>query len=265
MELILCIAVIWLAKSCQCDFFSDLDKLDIDTQLREIDEMIEKLDDDNGVFDNVFDTVDDLVSGDCIYRCKKGAKPLPRKGHVPTSNGCGSFGLQLDTSALPQMTKCCDAHDHCYDTCNQDRDQCDNDFKTCLDVMCVKLKPDITKNQFEGCKETAKLIYAGTTALGCSPYLSAQERACQCSAEESGSRSPTKTSRQDQQRENKQRETQTKSGSRTVKKESDQKEKDKTRSQKESSETRTKDKKMRSNQNPKQGIKSDKTRLNDEL
>ena len=58
--------------------------------------------------------------------------------------------LQLDTSSLPQMTECCDAHDLCYDTCNKVRDKCDNDFKMCLEIMCEKLKRDITKNQYEG-------------------------------------------------------------------------------------------------------------------
>ena len=74
MELIGCIAILGLMNSCLCDFFSDLEKLDIDSQLREIDEMLEKLDDDNDDgFDNVFKkTVDDLVSGDCIYKCKNG-------------------------------------------------------------------------------------------------------------------------------------------------------------------------------------------------
>lgn len=251
MELIGCIAILGLMNSCLCDFFSDLEKLDIDSQLREIDEMLEKLDDDNDDgFDNVFNTVDDLVSGDCIYKCKNGAKPVPRKGHVPVSNGCGSFGLKLDTSSLPQMTECCDVHDLCYDTCNKDRDKCDNDFKTCLDIMCEKLKRDITKNQYEGCKETAKLIYGGTTALGCSPYLSAQEKACQCIATDS--KPSTKTSKpKNQQREEKRGETKNKSKFEPAKGDS---KKDKHSPQTDKPETRTKD----SNKNRKR-------RVNDEL
>ena len=52
------------------------------------------------------------------------------------------------------MTSCCDAHDICYDTCNKDRDQCDEDFKKCLDDMCEKLKSGITGNQYEGKKSS---------------------------------------------------------------------------------------------------------------
>ena len=48
------------------------------------------------------------------------------------------------------MTSCCNAHDICYDTCNSNRDKCDDDFKKCLDVMCEKLKREITRNQYEG-------------------------------------------------------------------------------------------------------------------
>lgn len=266
MELFWCVAALGLVKICKGDFFSDLDKLDIDTQLREIDDMIEKLDDDS-VFDDVLNTVDDLSKGDCKYGCKKGAKPVPREGHVPKSNGCGSFGIQLDTSALPQMTKCCDAHDHCYDTCNKDRDQCDNDFKKCLDDMCEKLKPDITKNQYEGCKETANLIYGGTTALGCAPYLTAQEKACQCQAEESGSKSSSKTggSAQGKESKSKQRDTQKRADSKTAGKESEEKMKDKTKSQKKDTAKSKSEKKSERGQNNNQRSKAGKSGLNDEL
>lgn len=34
------------------------------------------------------------------------------------------------------MTKCCDAHDICYDTCNNDKEVCDMDFKRCLYKYC---------------------------------------------------------------------------------------------------------------------------------
>jgi len=36
------------------------------------------------------------------------------------------------------MTDCCNAHDVCYDTCGQDKEQCDFDFKRCLYKMCEK-------------------------------------------------------------------------------------------------------------------------------
>ena len=34
-------------------------------------------------------------NGQCEYRCPSGKKPKPRKGHVPQSNGCGSYGMQV--------------------------------------------------------------------------------------------------------------------------------------------------------------------------
>ena len=191
MDIIWYLAILGAVKSSLGDFFSDLEELDIDAQLREIDEMMDKIDNDTDDGDLKFDDIGNLFSDDCLYKCGNGAKPVPRKGHVPKTNGCGSFGLTLDTSALPEMTKCCDKHDYCYDTCNADRGKCDDDFKQCLDNMCDKLRPSITRNQYEGCKETATLIYGGTTALGCSPFLSAQEKACDCP---SGGRDRSSTS-----------------------------------------------------------------------
>ena len=52
-----------------------------------------------------------------------------------------------------------------------------------------------------GCKETSKLIYSGTTALGCSPYLSAQQNACECKVDETGSKSSKQTPRKEQTQE----------------------------------------------------------------
>lgn len=34
------------------------------------------------------------------------------------------------------MTKCCDAHDICYDTCNAHKEVCDMEFKRCLYIHC---------------------------------------------------------------------------------------------------------------------------------
>ena len=180
MDIMWYIAIIGAIKSSLANFLSDLEELDIDAQLREFDEMMDKIDTDNAIGDKL-DDLSKLFSDDCLYKCKNGAKPVHRKGHVPTTNGCGSFGLTLDTKALPEMTKCCEKHDYCYDTCNSDRGKCDDAFKQCLSGMCNRLKSSLTKKQYEVCKETADLIYSGTSALGCSPYLSAQETACDCS------------------------------------------------------------------------------------
>lgn len=179
MDIIWYLTILGALKSSLGNFVSDLEELDIDAQLRELDEMMDKIDKDNAIGDKL-DDLSKLFSDECLYECKNGAKPIPRKGHVPTTNGCGSFGLTLDTKSLPEMTKCCDRHDYCYDTCNSDRGKCDDAFKECLGTMCNKLRSSLTKKQHEVCKETADLIYSGTSTLGCSPYLSAQENACDC-------------------------------------------------------------------------------------
>ena len=76
MELIWKIVLLCILERCLGDFFSDLDKLDIDSQLREIDDMLEKLDDDSDDSDDllgsVSDTLDGLAGGPCKFKCKKG-------------------------------------------------------------------------------------------------------------------------------------------------------------------------------------------------
>ena len=73
MELIWYIAFLCVVKSCYADFFSDLDKLDIDAQLHEIDIMLEKLDDESDdLVDDVSDTFDGFTGGPCKFKCKKG-------------------------------------------------------------------------------------------------------------------------------------------------------------------------------------------------
>ncbi|XP_005096638.1 group XIIA secretory phospholipase A2 [Aplysia californica] len=132
---------------------------------------------------NVVGNLEDFV-GDrngCKFECKNGAKPKPRPYYTPTSNGCGAFGIKLeDHIAIKGVTKCCDEHDFCYDTCNNDKDTCDRVFKKCLQRICKKVKGMLTDNVYEGCKSTADLLFAGTVALGCKPYKDSQEKACVC-------------------------------------------------------------------------------------
>ena len=56
------------------------------------------------------------------------------------------------------MTMCCDTHDHCYDTCNSDKDKCDKDFKQCLLKMCNKLQDQLNTEEYEGKKVVSCLI-----------------------------------------------------------------------------------------------------------
>ena len=73
MDLIWYITILCVVKSCYADFFSDLDKLDIDAQLHEIDIMLEKLDDESDdLVDDDSDTFDGFTGGPCKFKCKKG-------------------------------------------------------------------------------------------------------------------------------------------------------------------------------------------------
>lgn len=64
--------------------------------------------------------------------------PKPNRNHVPKADGCGSLGLKIDSEYLPvgEMTKCCNDHDICYDTCNKNKEACDIEFKRCLYKYC---------------------------------------------------------------------------------------------------------------------------------
>ncbi|XP_033730824.1 group XIIA secretory phospholipase A2-like [Pecten maximus] len=118
---------------------------------------------------------------ECKYSCPNAKQVTkPRKDHVPTSNGCGSYGMVLNTEKLPKMTKCCDSHDICYDTCNTNKESCDRIFKQCLEVMCSDLAGSLSREEFEGCEATAELMYQGTVALGCGSFKEGQKNACEC-------------------------------------------------------------------------------------
>lgn len=46
---------------------------------------------------------------------------------------------------MKDMTKCCDLHDICYGTCNNDKDECDLSFKKCLYKLCDSSKKGMTE------------------------------------------------------------------------------------------------------------------------
>ena len=48
------------------------------------------------------------------------------------------------------VTKCCNEHDFCYDTCNNSKDSCDKVFKKCVERLCKKLKDVVTHDIYEG-------------------------------------------------------------------------------------------------------------------
>ncbi|XP_022087481.1 group XIIA secretory phospholipase A2-like [Acanthaster planci] len=119
---------------------------------------------------------------DCTFVCKNGATPRQKVGYIPEENGCGSYGLKLDLSKLPQMEQCCNKHDRCYGQCGMDRETCDLRFSQCLEKVCKRLgqKMEFNQEESEGCTMTVQLMYLTVLELGCEAYLGSQRQACAC-------------------------------------------------------------------------------------
>uniref|UniRef100_A0A8D2KKH7 Group XIIA secretory phospholipase A2 n=1 Tax=Urocitellus parryii TaxID=9999 RepID=A0A8D2KKH7_UROPR len=97
----------------------------------------------NGIhkIDTYLNAALDLLGGEdglCQYKCSDGSKPFPRYGYKPSPpNGCGSplFGVHLNIG-IPSLTKCCNQHDRCYETCGKSKNDCDEEFQYCLSKIC---------------------------------------------------------------------------------------------------------------------------------
>uniref|UniRef100_A0A673ZV11 Phospholipase A2 group XIIA n=1 Tax=Salmo trutta TaxID=8032 RepID=A0A673ZV11_SALTR len=82
--------------------------------------------------------------------CLAGYKLEARPGYKPSPpNGCGTplLGFQVIDIGIPSLTKCCNQHDRCYDTCNRDKHDCDNEFQECLETICRRLQKMLGLNQ----------------------------------------------------------------------------------------------------------------------
>ena len=75
--------------------------------------------------------------------------------------------------------QCCDDHDYCYDTCGEDKDECDLKFKKCLYATC-KEKTKLGYFDTKKCRLKAKLFYITVLGVGCQSYIMAQKAACKC-------------------------------------------------------------------------------------
>lgn len=134
-------------------------------------------------FKTIHDVFDAAVEENCIFKCPvEGVAPKPHRNHMPKADGCGALGLKIDPAFLPigEMSKCCNAHDICYDTCNSNKEVCDVEFKRCLYQYCDSHKKNLGGNMVTACKSAAKILFTGTMALGCKAYLDAQKNACYC-------------------------------------------------------------------------------------
>ena len=57
---------------------------------------------------------------------------------------------QLDMTHVPVIEKCCDKHDLCYDTCNQPKETCDDEFRDCLTRICKAAKKHVSRDLYDG-------------------------------------------------------------------------------------------------------------------
>ncbi|KAI9006434.1 group XII secretory phospholipase A2 precursor-domain-containing protein [Hyaloraphidium curvatum] len=108
-------------------------------------------------------------------RCRAG-RPVRNPAHTPAFNGCGVPGFMV---ASPQydMTRCCNAHDVCYDDCGNSRSKCDADFLACMQKLC---DDGWAGKQREECRGTASVFHMGTALMGCAAYQASQRNACLC-------------------------------------------------------------------------------------
>ncbi|XP_034158759.2 group XIIA secretory phospholipase A2 [Pangasianodon hypophthalmus] len=132
----------------------------------------------------------DLIGGSdglCQFKCSDGYKPIPRPHykHSPP-NGCGSplFGFHFDIG-IPSMTRCCNQHDRCYDTCGREKHDCDDQFQVCLETICRNVQTTLGLDQsVQACESAVTLLFDAVMHLGCKPYLDSQRAACICRYEE---------------------------------------------------------------------------------
>nr|CAD7414355.1 unnamed protein product [Timema poppensis] len=120
-------------------------------------------------FKDFHDVFDAAVEEDCKFTC-------------PNGGAFSFFKIIISSEHLPmgEMTKCCDEHDICYDTCNQAKEHCDYEFKNCLYKICDKYEKTVGETAVKTCKAAAKMLFTGTITLGCKSYLDSQKQACYC-------------------------------------------------------------------------------------
>ena len=72
------------------------------------------------------------------------------------------------------FTKCCNLHDECYGTCGKDKEQCDNEFKSCANRQCSRA---VKKAE---CRSSVNYYMIALKMVSCPMYTSAQESICDC-------------------------------------------------------------------------------------
>lgn len=94
------------------------------------------------------------------------------------------FGVHLNIG-IPSLTKCCNQHDRCYETCGKGKNDCDEEFQSCLSKICRDVQKTLGLSQnVQACETTVELLFDSVIHLGCKPYLDSQRAACWCRYEE---------------------------------------------------------------------------------
>lgn len=118
----------------------------------------------------------------CPYR-------VPNPSHTPTSNGCGgdlSGFVVPDNYKKADLTPACNSHDVCYDTCNQEKADCDYAFLDDLKVACRAAYPERNNpkhpdsKQYLDCVDRAYQYYTAVDQYAGGAYEAAQTNACLC-------------------------------------------------------------------------------------
>jgi len=121
------------------------------------------------------DDVDIGPNAVCEFLCKVG-RPESRPGYKPSTNGCGSYGVNVDFRLCSYLTTCCNSHDICYGTCKKSRDQCDDSFRDCTQRPPSSLNAAAKLT----CKVAGQAMYGIVRVAGCPAFKSSQDEACIC-------------------------------------------------------------------------------------
>uniref|UniRef100_A0A493T6T9 Phospholipase A2 group XIIA n=1 Tax=Anas platyrhynchos platyrhynchos TaxID=8840 RepID=A0A493T6T9_ANAPP len=144
----------------------------------------------------------ELLGGEdglCHYKCSDGEGAAG--GTWPPMGPCesGGFGSHLTNTntfffkenmscfdiGIPSMTKCCNHHDRCYDTCGNKKNDCDEEFQSCLSKICRDVQKTLgISESVQACESTVQLLFDAVIHLGCKPYLDSQRAACMCRYED---------------------------------------------------------------------------------
>lgn len=117
---------------------------------------------------------------------------VPRPGFKPdpTKYRCGP-ATDWWRVAVPQgyfeadFRPACNAHDACYDTCNEDQSRCDSEIlegwkAACRSAYPPQSHPEFGQRTYRQCERIAGLAYGALIKLGGDAYKTAQEAACIC-------------------------------------------------------------------------------------